>query len=213
MTILTNRDMIEWGLFIMLPPYVLAARNRREVRAGWNLDLRVRNYKRGGEILAIGKYETYVKPKLFLVEMWARDGLTDEQIAHNLGIAVASFYNYKNDHIEFLEALKKGKEVADYEVENALFNKALGYNATVRKAFKVKEVLYENGKRLKETERIEYADEEIHIPADTTAQIFWLKNRRPDKWRDKQETETKINNGVLDELTEYMKTQITYRGD
>lgn len=122
--------------------------------------------------------------------MWARDGLTDEQIAENLDISVASFYNYKNEHLEFLEALKKGKEVADYEVENALFKKALGYNAKVKKAFKVKEVLYENGKKLKETERIEYAEDEVHIPADTTAQIFWLKNRKPNTWRDKQEPTT-----------------------
>lgn len=122
--------------------------------------------------------------------MWARDGLTDEQIAEKLDISVASFYNYKNEHLEFLESLKKGKEVADYEVENALFKKALGYNAKVKKAFKVKEVLYENGKRLKETERIEYAEDEVHIPADTTAQIFWLKNRKPNTWRDKQEPTT-----------------------
>lgn len=122
--------------------------------------------------------------------MWARDGLTDEQIAEKLDISVASFYNYKNEHLEFLESLKKGKEVADYEVENALFKKALGYNAKIKKAFKVKEVLYENGKRLKETERIEYAEDEVHIPADTTAQIFWLKNRKPNTWRDKQEPTT-----------------------
>lgn len=155
--------------------------------------------------MAVSKYETNVKPKLFLVEMWARDGLTDEQIAEKLDISVASFYNYKNEHLEFLESLKKGKEVADYEVENALFKKALGYNAKIKKAFKVKEVLYENGKRLKETERIEYAEDEVHIPADTTAQIFWLKNRKPNTWRDKQELEHKANNGILDEMTEYFK--------
>lgn len=155
--------------------------------------------------MAVSKYETNVKPKLFLVEMWARDGLTDEQIAEKLDISVASFYNYKNEYLEFLESLKKGKEVADYEVENALFKKALGYNAKIKKAFKVKEVLYENGKRLKETERIEYAEDEVHIPADTTAQIFWLKNRKPNTWRDKQELEHKANNGILDEMTEYFK--------
>lgn len=149
--------------------------------------------------MAVSKYETNVKPKLFLVEMWARDGLTDEQIAEKLDISVASFYNYKNEHLEFLESLKKGKEVADYEVENALFKKALGYNAKVKKALKVKEVLYENGKKLKETERIEYAEDEVHIPADTTAQIFWLKNRKPNVWRDKQEIE-QDNTGVLETL-------------
>ena len=157
--------------------------------------------------MAVSKYETNVKPKLFLVEMWARDGLTDEQIAENLDISVASFYNYKNEHLEFLESLKKGKEVADYEVENALFKKALGYNAKVKKAFKVKEVLYENGKRLKETERIEYAEDEVHIPADTTAQIFWLKNRKPNVWRDKQEIE-QDNTGVIETLVKIRECAI-----
>ena len=137
--------------------------------------------------------------------MWARDGLTDEKIANNLDIGKSAFYDYKNKYTEFSDALKKGKEVADYEVENALFKKALGYNAKVKKAFKVKEVLYEDGKRLKETERIEYAEEDVHIPADTTAQIFWLKNRKPNTWRDKQELEHKANNGILDEMTEYFK--------
>ena len=137
--------------------------------------------------------------------MWARDGLTDEKIANNLDIGKSAFYDYKNKYTEFSDALKKGKEVADYEVENALFKKALGYNAKVKKAFKVKEVLYEDGKRLKETERIEYAEEDVHIPADTTAQIFWLKNRKPNTWRDKQELEHKANNVILDEMTEYFK--------
>lgn len=78
---------------------------------------------------------------------WARDGLTDEQIAHNMGISAATLYNWKQRYLEILEALKKGKEIVDYEVENALLQKAL--------------------------------------IGDTTAAIFWLKNRRPDKWRDK----------------------------
>lgn len=136
--------------------------------------------------MAKPKYDTNVKPKLFLVQMWARDGLTDEQIAKKLGISKASFYNYQKEHIEFFDALKKGKEVSDYEVENALFKKALGYTVTVKKAFKVKEVIVKDGER-KERERIEYADEEVHIPADTTAQIYWLNNRKPEKWRNKQE--------------------------
>jgi hypothetical protein len=71
-----------------------------------------------------------------------------------------------------------------------LYKKALGYNVPVKKAFKVKDIVYnENGKKISETERIEYAEEEMHIPADTTAQIFWLKNRKKQQWRDKVEYE------------------------
>lgn len=146
--------------------------------------------------------------KLTLLEGWARDGLTDEQIAHNMGIATSTFYDWKNKYSEISKSLKKNKEIVDIEVENALLKKALGYNVPVQKAFKVKEVIYQDGKRLKETERIEYANEEIHIPADTTAQIFWLKNRKPDKWRDKvvdTENEEAITNAT-DILVKIRKT-------
>ena len=89
---------------------------------------------------------------LTLLKGWARDGLTDEQIAHNCGISATTLYNWKIRHVEILEALKNGKEVVDYQVENALLKKAL--------------------------------------VGDTTAQIFWLKNRRPDKWRDNRNDST-----------------------
>ena len=85
--------------------------------------------------------------KLLLLEAWARNGLTDEQIAHNMGVAYSTFRVWKDKYPAIPAALKTSKEIVDYEVENALLNKALG--------------------------------------GDTTAQIFWLKNRRPDKWRDK----------------------------
>lgn len=73
-----------------------------------------------------------VKDKLVLVEGWARDGLTDEQIANNLGIATSTFYEYKKNYVEFSETLKKGKEVVDYEVENALLKSALSGNVTAQ---------------------------------------------------------------------------------
>ena len=98
--------------------------------------------------MAKGKYEKWLKEEnLLLLEGWARDGLTDEQIAKNMGISVKTLFNWKTSYLPILQALKKGKEVVDYEVENALLSSALEGN--------------------------------------TTAQIFWLKNRRPDKWRDK----------------------------
>ena len=157
--------------------------------------------------MAVLRPKEWLEPeKLTLLTAWARDGLVDGQIAKNMGISEATLYNYKNKYPEIREALKKGKEVVDIEVENALFKKALGYNVTVRKAFKVKDIVYENGKKVNETERIEYADEEIHVPADTTAQIFWLKNRKPKQWRDKTivEEESK-NDGVILELMEALK--------
>lgn len=158
--------------------------------------------------MAKGKYEKWLKAEnLLLLEGWARDGLTDEQIAKNIGITVSTYYEWKKKYPEISESLKKGKEVVDYEVENALLQKALGMTKVIQKPFKLKEVKYENGKRISEKERIEYAEEEVFIPPDTTAQIFWLKNRRPDKWHDKPRDEAdttaldKLDN-ILNEIKE-----------
>ena len=108
--------------------------------------------------------------KLILLEGWARDGLTDEQIMKNMGIqSKSTFYGYKKDYPNFSNALKKGKEIADYEVENALFKRALGYT--------YEEKTFEDGVLRKVVVK--------EVAPDTTAQIYWLKNRKPDKWRDK----------------------------
>lgn len=115
--------------------------------------------------------------KLILLEGWARDGLTDEQIAKNIGIATSTFYEWKKKEIEFSEALKKGKEVIDFEVENALLKKALGYTITLNKQ-----------KVTKDGDVVDIT-EEVHVPPDTTAQIFWLKNRKPNNWKDRVETD------------------------
>jgi hypothetical protein len=100
--------------------------------------------------MALGKYSRWLEPDgLVLLQGWARDGLTDAQIAHNIGINVKTLYAWKKEHSNICNALKKGKEVVDFAVENALLKKALA--------------------------------------GDTTAMIFWLKNRKPDKWRDRHE--------------------------
>lgn len=116
--------------------------------------------------MAKGKYEKWLKKEnLLLLEGWARDGLTDEQIAKNMGVSYSTLKDWKNKYSAISAALKKGKEVVDYEVENALLSSALEGN--------------------------------------TTAQIFWLKNRRPDKWRDKQKEET--DKTALDKLDSILK--------
>lgn len=81
--------------------------------------------------MAKSKWEQ-VKDKLVLVEGWARDGLTDEQIANNLGIGRTTLYRMCKEHLELLEHLKKGKEIVDYEVENALLKSALSGNVTAQ---------------------------------------------------------------------------------
>ena len=135
--------------------------------------------------IAKSKYETDVKPRLVEIEAWKRDGLTDEQIFKNLGISKDTFYKYKDKYTDFSDALKKGKEVADIEVENALFKRAIGY--------KYKEVI----KEVKEIDgkKSTYVKEVIkEIPGDVGAQIFWLKNRKSSKWKDKQDIDIQDNN-------------------
>lgn len=119
------------------------------------------------------KYDTHVKPKLDLIEGWARDGLIEEQIAKKLGVAYSTFRVYKEQFPALSAALNKGKEVVDLEVENKLLQRALGYE--------YEEITYEYGIEVKRVVK--------HVMPDTTAQIFWLKNRLPDKWRDKKDLE------------------------
>ena len=135
--------------------------------------------------MANPKYEEWLTPEgLTLLEGWARDGLTNEQIALNMGVAESTLYKWKNEQVEISEALKKGKEVADYQVENALFKRATG--------FRYVEVTKENGVVVKEVTK--------EVAPDTTAAIFWLKNRKPSEWRDKQELNLQGDLGIRVEV-------------
>lgn len=163
--------------------------------------------------MAKSKWETHVKDKLILVEGWARDGLTDEQIWNKLGISKDTFYSYKNKYSDFSDSLKRGKEIVDTEVENALLQKALGSKETLKKPVKLKQIIYSDaGKKLKEFEEIVMVEEEVLITPDTTAQIFWLKNRKPGVWRDKTAVEhsgeIKGNNPFTGLSTEELKKLI-----
>ena len=77
--------------------------------------------------MAKGKYQRWLEPDgLILLEGWARDGLTDEDIAHNIGVNPCTLYDWKNKYPKISEAIKKGKEVVDIMVENALLKRAMG---------------------------------------------------------------------------------------
>ena len=114
---------------------------------------------------AKGKYVDWLTPEgLLRIEGWARDGLTDDQIAHNIGISRSTLSEWKLKFPDLMDTLKKSKDVVDRMVENALFKNA--------------------------------------IEGNTTAQIFWLKNRKPDKWREKPGYE---DNSELEKLDEILK--------
>lgn len=161
------------------------------------------------EEMAKSKAEKWLEPDgLLRIEGWARDGLTEEQIAKNMGVSRSTLSDYKVKYPDILRAIKNSKEVADREVENALFNKATGYTVKLKKPMKVRHVEYDevSGRKVAEYERIEYIEEEVHVPADTTAQIFWLKNRKPNEWRDKVTVTDESSLEKLDELISSIDT-------
>lgn len=157
---------------------------------------------------AHGKFKKWLEPEgLLLLQSWARDGLTDEQIARNIGISRSTLAEWKNKYPDISDTLKKGKEIVDIQVENALLKKAIGFKEKLSKPFKVKRTYYdERGKKV-ETEDIVYVEEEIYNPPDTTAQIFWLKNRRPDKWRNREEIEVR-NDSSTNEILKSIAEQV-----
>lgn len=110
---------------------------------------------------------------LLRVQGWARDGLTMEQIAYNIGITKPTLYKWQERDSNFLNALKVSRDAADREVENALFKNAVGFHYTEQQV----------------TDTGDVVDVEKYSKPNTTAQIFWLKNRKPEQWRDKQNIE------------------------
>ncbi|WP_431030107.1 helix-turn-helix domain-containing protein [Lysinibacillus sp. LZ02] len=162
--------------------------------------------------------------------------MTDEQIAHNMGIAYSTLRTWRDKFSALSAALKKGKEIVDRQVENALLKRALGYNYTEKKYEQAQmsdEEYHLLQKVTVQKYKLEHPDatmEEIRlvelgvsryksvlveertkeVVPDTTAQIFWLKNRKPDVWRDKQQVEHSggVTNTVIEMSQEERKKRI-----
>ena len=180
---------------------------------------------------AKGKFAAWLTEEgLIRLGGWARDGLTDEQIAANIGISRSTLNEWKKKFPDISDTLKRGKEIVDLQVENALFKRAIGYEFTEKKyaqaqmsdeEYHLRQQIAVNQYKL---DHPEATAEEIRlvglnvsryksvlveektkeVAPDTTAQIFWLKNRRPDKWKDKQDIEHSGNvdvNNPIKELT------------
>ena len=133
----------------------------------------------------MAKYNEWITEEgLLKIEGWARDGLTDKQIAENIGVAYSTFRDWIKRFPALSAPLKKGKEVVDRQVENALLKRALGYEYV------------ETTKELTDLGLTVTKQVTKQVAPDTTAQIFWLKNRKPQEWRDKKETEVTGNLNV-----------------
>ena len=148
--------------------------------------------------MAKGKYQEWLEPEgLLRIEGWARDGLTDEQIADNIGISRSTLNSWKDKYSDISYTLKRRKEVIDRQVENALLKRALGYEYTETTREYIPEL-----DEMKTTKKVTK-----QVAPDTTAQIFWLKNRKPQDWRDKQERldNTIEDNDMVKQYIEGMK--------
>lgn len=131
-----------------------------------------------------GKYGEWItEDGLLKVQGWARDGLSNEQIAHNIGINQDTLYEWQKRFPEFSEAIKKGKEVVDREVENAMLKRALGYEYDEV----TQEPVTDKDTGITEMRVTKRVTKQI-VP-DVTAQIFWLKNRKPNEFRDKRDVD------------------------
>ena len=138
-------------------------------------------YKKGGDRMARVSVKDWItKEGLILIEGWARDGLTNEQIAHNIGCSPSTLYKWISENVEISESLKAGKEVVDRQVENAMLKSALG--------FEYEEETVTNSGAVVTTKK--------YSKPNVTAQIFWLKNRKTDTWRDKTEQQVEHSGGV-----------------
>jgi transcriptional regulator with XRE-family HTH domain len=137
--------------------------------------------------MAKGKFEPWLTADgLLKLEAWARNGLTDEQIAHNMGIRRSTLNEWKNRFPVIMDTLKKGKEVVDIMVENALLKRALGYTFTEITKERIA-IINEQSGTIEGHEMKVTKEVTKEVQPDTTAQIFWLKNRKPQDWRDRKE--------------------------
>jgi len=122
------------------------------------------------------KYETHVGPRLEEIGWWCRDGLIEEEMFKRLGVSERSWYEYKNKYPQLSQVLKNGKAQADYRVEDSLYKRAVGIKNATETTEEYKDGVLVAKKIVKK-----------NIAPDPTSMIFWLKNRQPAKWRDKQE--------------------------
>jgi hypothetical protein len=140
-----------------------------------------------------------------LAEGYAREGFNDKQIADKLGIGLSSFYKYQREFSEFLESIKKGKAPVDFKVESALLKRALGYTYEEKTTeTRIDEQGNEKPAVVKTVKK--------EVPPETGAIAFWLKNRKPEKWREKQSIEVEVEHPLMSAIFETLKDKEKSKG-
>ena len=140
------------------------------------------------------KYTEIVVPRLAEIKAWARDGVIEEEIARRLGIAYSTFRQYKEKQSALSAALKRARAYDD-EVVDSLHGNTLGGTVVLKTPIKVKEKIYENGRVVREIEKVVVADREEYVKPDTVAQMYWLNNRKKKDWKAKPTEEVEGTEG------------------
>jgi len=125
----------------------------------------------------------YAKQAAKLCEL----GATDIELADFFGVNVTTIYEWRNQNVAFSKAVIAGKEMADARVERAFYNRAVGYTFDTEKIFQFQGDIIR-------------APSREHVPPDAGAALNWLKNRNPDKWRDKQEIDLKVTDTLAERM-------------
>lgn len=151
--------------------------------------------------VARDKYKAWLEPAGLerLAEMAAR--LTDAEMAREMGVSSSTYYDWLKKYPEMAEAVTGARAGADARannerVESSLFELACGCVRKIKKPIKVRSTSYDARGRRVDRERVVYADEEVFVPPNVKAQIFWLTNRAPERWRNRIEAAVNDESGV-----------------
>lgn len=147
-----------------------------------------------------GRPTKYRQEFVALAEELCLLGATDKELAAECGVDEATLHRWKKKHPEFRDTIARAKRPTDGKVARALRDRALGAEWTEEVAIKVKEVEYEEGKRVREVERVEVVELRKAAPPDTNAASLWLRNRDPERWRDRHELEVNDQSSLAEKL-------------
>ena len=151
--------------------------------------------------MAEALYKKWITPDaLAKIKSWAESGLTDTEIAEQIGISRKTLYEWEKKYPEFKDVLTRAKRQSNDKVVGALYKRATGYTETIKKMQKIRKVKYDKtGKKISEVEEFVPIEEQVHVPADVTAQKFWLTNRDPENWKNHVEVDGAVGTGSLED--------------
>lgn len=151
------------------------------------------------------KFEAFCREYgLELVRKLAEDGYSDEEIAARVGLEPSELNLWQHKYKRLRDAIDLGRREADFSVVEAVYKRATGYSVLLKKTHKLKRVDFDpvTGKKIREYEELATGVDTAHVPADLRAEIFWLKNRQPERWSERPERDAEGEGGGVVEIPE-----------